>query len=415
MKIGLTVALLVAGSVVAVLLVGRDELGMGTSAAIGVGSAFTVSQLDEYCASAGGGTVSGPGTFASDAVRVEPGESIQEAADSAGRGATIVLGTGRHVGQSVAPRTGQAFIGEPGAVMEGQGAAFAFASGAAEVTIAGLVIEDYSPAPRGAAIEATEGASDWLVEGNVIRNNGEVGVRVRQGSTVRGNVVYGNGRYGVTGSGLDVVVEDNEIYCNADVHGATGDSSATKFIFTRDLVLRNNEVHHNYGNGLWVDVNNLDALIEGNRIRYNELSGIVIEISCGGVIERNELVENGFGTKRPDRIENAGIVVANSPNVTIRGNRLTGNAKGIGAIHWHHPARDQVDRCIPHVSNLVVDGNHITQDAGLFAGLEATIENAQVFGTWANQFRDNRYSGNGLFSWDGDIVDRDGWSAAGQS
>ncbi len=70
----------------------------------------------------------------------------------------------------------------------------------------------------------------------------------------------------VAGSGL--VVEGNEIAHNAVIYGATGDSSGTKFAHTVGLVLRNNYVHDNLGNGLWADINNLNALIEGNRIGW---------------------------------------------------------------------------------------------------------------------------------------------------
>lgn len=55
----------------------------------------------------------------SGAIRIEPGEPMQAAVDRAGVGASFCLGSGRHRAETVAPKDGQSFFGEPGAVMDG--------------------------------------------------------------------------------------------------------------------------------------------------------------------------------------------------------------------------------------------------------------------------------------------------------
>ena len=264
----------------------------------------------------GSGTVAGCG-HAGRCGRVEVGQSIQEALDSSGADGVVVVAAGVHTGQSVRPLGGQTIIGEPGAILRGDGAPFAFRSSETGVRIEGLVIEGYEPEDKGGVVHGDEGARGWTISGNEIHENGEVGVVARSQWTITGNPIHHNGRYGVTGSGGDILLENNEIACNALVYGSTSDSAATKFVHTGGLVMSGNNVHHNFGNGLWVDINNVDFLIEGNRADANALSGIFVEISCGGVVRDNDVSGNGFGTTRPAGMENAGILVSNSPGVEV--------------------------------------------------------------------------------------------------
>ena len=82
----------------------------------GTGAGFSVAGLT-------GGTPtapldSGPGVPPG-AISVWPGQSIQEAVDAAGDGATLFIRAGVHRMQRVQPRQGSTIIGEPGAVMNG--------------------------------------------------------------------------------------------------------------------------------------------------------------------------------------------------------------------------------------------------------------------------------------------------------
>jgi hypothetical protein len=350
-----------------------------------------------------------------DAVRVEVGESLQEALESSGSDGAVVLATGVHIGQSTRPLSGQTITGEPGAILRGDGAPFAFRSSEAGVVIQGLVIEGYAPDDKAGVIHGDEGARGWTISGNEIRDNGEVGVVARSEWTIADNRIHHNGRYGITGSGGDIVVENNEIACNALEYGSTSDSAATKFVHTGGLVMTGNNVHHNFGNGLWVDINNVDFRIEGNRADANALSGIFVEISCGGVVRDNDVTANGFGTTRPAGMENAGILVSNSPGVEVTANRLVDNAKGIGAINWAHGNRDAVDQCVPEVRDLSVHGNEITQDTGLVAGIDATIDQDVVWTEWGNTFSDNVYvvGPEARFRWEGSTIERSDWESLG--
>lgn len=347
-------------------------------------------------------------------VVVAAGSSIQEAAEAAGSGAVIAIGSGRHEAQSVRPLDGQTFIGLDGAVMDGAGAEYAFRSGATGVTIRGLVIEGYAPADREGVVHADEGAIDWRIERNEIHANEESGLFIRRGAQVIGNSIHHNGRYGIDGRGAGLVVRGNTISCNATTHGPSDDAGATKFVFTVDLLLEENHVEANIGNGLWVDINNQDAVVRNNRAVDNLLSGIFIEISCGGLVEDNVLSGNSYGSRFPRGVENSAILVANSPGVTVRGNHLVDNAKGIGGIHWAHPNRDAVDRCAPELRNLVVTENRVEQTGGVAIGLDAQIDGDLPWTDWGNTFRDNEFAvGPGTaFRWRGRPLNQDAWLAA---
>lgn len=350
-----------------------------------------------------------------DALRIDVGDSVQDALDAAGDGGTVVFAAGVHSGASAAPLGGQTILGEAGAVLAGDGAPFAFRSAASEVTIQGLIIEGYRPEEKGGVIEGEEGARGWTVTGNEVRANGEIGVLAKSEWTVTLNRLHHNGRYGITGSGSGLLVQGNEIACNAGELGTTSESGATKFVHTNDLVLSENYVHDNLGNGLWMDINNLDPLVEANRVVNNALAGIFIEISCGGSIKDNDVIGNGFGSRRPEAMNSSGIFVSTSPGVEVTENRVVGNAKGIGGLHWAHGNRQSVDRCTPELRDLSVHNNQIEQDNGLAAGIEATIDLQNVWTQWGNVFFDNEYviGSEARFRWEDNSILLSEWQALG--
>jgi hypothetical protein len=361
-------------------------------------------------------TVGGGGAPAG-SVQLRPGDNVASIVSGAAAGTTFWFNPGTYSGVSIAPKANQVFLGAAGAVLAGNGKAFAFRSAAAGVTIRGLVIEGYKPADRAAVVDGVDGGTGWTVAGNEIRNNGQIGIRARRDWTVSGNYVHHNGRYGIVGSGSGLVIENNEIASNAGDYGATGDSSGTKFTHTTNLVIRGNYAHNNFGNGLWVDINNVNALIEGNRSIANTRQGIFLEISCGGTIRNNYLEGNGTDDKNPNYMSASGILVSMTPDVQVYGNTLVNNTKGIGAIHWDHGNVDAVTNCQPQLRNLRVYSNSITQNGSAAAGIDASIDVDKVYGSWDNQFYSNTYilSGGAQFRYQAGWISQQQWNNAGQS
>lgn len=349
-----------------------------------------------------------------DAIRIEPGSSIQAASDKHGDGATFVIAAGVHRGQEVSPDSDQTFIGEKGAVMIGEGRKHAFSSHADGVTIHNIEITGYSPGDKEGAIHA-KGGDDWLVFANRVHHNDEIGIKSGDGWQVVDNHVHHNGRYGIQGAGDNIVIQGNEISFNSTDYGATGASGGTKFVLTDDLVLRGNHVHDNFGNGLWIDINNSDSLVVDNVVVDNDLNGINVEISCGALIVGNHIEGNGFGDDYDNWMTGAGVLVSNSPGVEVRNNTFVHNKMGVGGIHWGHPNRGSVSKCQPSLKNYKVRNNSFDQSDGAAAGIDAKIDTGNVWSGWGNQFSGNSYDlDNGAgFRWEGDWLSLNQWKSEG--
>ncbi len=322
----------------------------------------------------------------SEGVLVRPGESIQAAVDVHPPGTTFVIAAGTHRRQMIRPKSGDVFQGEPGAILDGEGVtfhAFEGSNGASRVTIRSLVIENYAPSYRDAAIMASNGG-DWTTDGWVVENcevrysmtsdGGGMGIRVGEGTIVRGNHLHHNDQYGIGGSGEGVLIEGNEIaYNNYRRANSVGTGAGgTKFVHTRGLVVRDNYVHHNWGNGIWTDIENRDALIEGNRVEDNAGQGIFHEIGYAIRIRNNVVRRNGHDLGR--WAYGAGILIAHSTGAEVDGNLVEDNFNGILGI--------QQNREGYLLDSLWVHHNTVIQQIGWAAGVapgEGNDANDSVF------------------------------------
>lgn len=273
-------------------------------------------------------------------VPVYPGESIQAKVDANPAGTTFLLRAGMYAQQTVVPKTGDAFVGDSGAVLDGGGtASYAFWLGdvkpyPSDVRIQGLEIRAYNPPLAFAPVRAgghlpADGSRGWTVIENYIHHNAMGGVRVGHLTTVRDNRILYNGMSGVMGVGDSIVVEGNELAYNNYQHTVdpTWGGAGMKLTETRWAVIRGNFSHHNTGAGLWTDINNIYTVYENNRVEDNTHAGIFHEISYQAVIRNNQVARNGFGSQ--GWLFGAGILISESPDVEVTGNTVTDNAVGI--------------------------------------------------------------------------------------
>jgi parallel beta-helix repeat protein len=255
---------------------------------------------------------------------IQPGANIQSVVDGAPAGSTFYLLAGTYSGQTLKPRNGDVFMGQPGAVLNGENRVeYAFRSGANNLTIRGLVIENYAnPAESGAIAGYGTG---WKIIGNEIRYNAGAGIALTDGYQVIGNNIHHNRQIGIVGGGSNVLIEGNEIAHNnyRNDYDMSWEAGGTKFLVTRGLIVRGNYVHSNQGHGLWTDYDNVGTLYENNVVINNAGSGIMHEISYDAVIRNNRVEGNAFP------FSSGGIKVASSSNVEIYGNSLSGNDGGI--------------------------------------------------------------------------------------
>jgi hypothetical protein len=348
--------------------------------------------------------------------RVEPGQSIQKAIDSHGNGATIVIAAGVHNATGpISPRHGNHIVGEPGAVLDGGGIAeFAFGGPGDDVTIEGLEIRNYASPVTEGTVRTHNGSERWVIRANVIHHNGGQGIKFGREWRIVGNHIHHNEQYGIGGTGPGVVVESNEIAFNNPelsvnpFHGAGG----TKFVRTKNLLVKGNCSHNNGGPGLWTDGHNVGTRYEGNLVFDNHHAGIKHEVSCDASIVGNTVRGNGFGND--NWVAGAGILVANSPNVTVRGNLVEDNNDGIGGIQGKRDT-SQGRNCEILLKNLLVTDNRVVMASG-HSGI-VTNDTTQVFDSWNNRFEGNQYafasSGQEYFRWEGSSLTYADWKKTG--
>jgi hypothetical protein len=433
-------------------------------------------------------TPPGGTTCPSGAIVVSPGTSIQSVVDANATGASLCLQAGVHRLQSIRPKDGNTFTGEPGTVLSGARLLTSFAksgnywvaSGQTQqgtvhgqcqpgyarcsypeqlfiddqlllhvaslaevipgkwffdypadqiyfatdpaghrvetsvtttafdatgnnVTISGLTIEKYANLAQFGAIHP-DGKTGWVIAGNQIRWNHGVGLRVSTGARVTGNNVHHNGQMGIGGGGSDALVEGNEIaYNNSAGFDAGWEAGGTKFWATTRLIVRNNFSHHNNGPGLWLDIDNINFTIEGNRTEDNfstsaaAAPGIFVEISYGGVIRNNTVRRNGAGFNA--WLWGAGILIAASggAGLEVVGNTVEDNEHGIGLIQQ---SRGSGPYGTYTVQNVYVHDNTIRMPKGM-TGAVQDVNDLAIFNSRNNRFEHNTYylTPDGHFAW----------------
>ncbi len=374
-------------------------------------------------------------------IAIAPGQSIQALVKANPAGTTFILKAGTHVRQSVIPKSGDRFIGEPGAVLDGQGAVpFAFSKGSppypSNVTIRSLKITGYAPPVQTGTIDAggyapSEGSTGWVIDNNEVSYNGEYGIRIGNSTQVTNNKVHHNKRLNIGGTGNNTTIASNEIsfghYLNS--YNTNFEAGGTKFSATNGLVLRDNYVHDNVGCGFHMDMNNINTIIQGNRIVHNGSEGIAIEISYKTTIFNNTITNNGWfdPRNRYTFLWNAGIGIHASPNVEVYGNTVSGNYAGIVAIDQDRSGSIDPAWYGAHVTqNLYVHNNIITQtnqprtvnELSVGAGAATDIPgNTAMFTSRNNRFTNNTYylsSNRYPFAWQFSARTEAQWKAYGE-
>jgi parallel beta-helix repeat protein len=290
--------------------------------------------------------------------------------------------------------------------------AYAFGGTASNVILKQLVIEKYAAPAQAAAIQGDD-ASGWQVEGCEVRQAHAIGIRIGDHWQVRGCRVHDNGQLGLSGGRTGSIVDGNDIYRNKTVPFKTGFAGgAMKFWKSDGLVFQNNRVHDNLGNGIWLDIDNINYQVHDNIVYNNAGQGIFIEISYGGKVFNNKVYGNGFG-RTSSWLFGAGILVAASPDVEVYGNEVTNNANGITAIQQNRGSGAYG----PHeINNLYVHDNVITMTDGK-TGLAQSVGDNTYFSGRNNRWVHNTYrlgANAKYFAWVGASLSEVEWRRYGQ-
>jgi hypothetical protein len=287
-------------------------------------------------------------------VRVESGDSIQEAIDSSPADSLILVAAGEHREQSVVPKEGQHILGEKGAILNGS-----------------RLLTDFSPIDdlwvhRGIELDGEEsGRCRWEAQGcgwpeqlflddlrlKRVFDPSDLGeeswlydpgtAEIRMGTDPTGRKVelaylpfaFGGESPSVTIEGLVI-----EKYANPAQRGAVSTN--------RGWTVIGNEIRLNHGTGLRTFS---EASVVGNYIHHNGQLGI----GGGGVrvtIEDNEIAYNGDGGFSP-QWEAGGVKQVFVYGLIMRNNRVYGN---LGPGLWTDAGDDET----LYENNVIIGNEH---------------------------------------------------------
>lgn len=357
-----------------------------------------------------------PVTCPTEAVLILPGDSIQVAVNANPGVMTFCLRTGTHLlTASITPKTGNTFIGELGAILDGSGwqtsdntqAAFrAHNQDIDNVTIRNLVIRNM---PQKGIYAFKDFSNNWTVENVEIANN-HTGVVLGSGAIVRNNLIHHNIRNplaadpGDRGGGYAFYFADNVMFENNEV---SYNGPEQKFMSTRGAVVRGNSVHHNY-EGIWFD-GNANFVIEFNTVSENRSNGIFHEVSQGAIIRHNAVQRNGGN----------GIFVSTSRDTQIHGNTLTDNLHGItffvdctNGVGWSNYGRNDflpgdLTNNLVFENSTTVTGQVPNSLAALFSWTQCSVSQLAPYlsNVKRNVYERNRYTippgTDGWWNWSG--------------
>jgi parallel beta-helix repeat protein len=218
----------------------------------------------------------------------------------------VVTITSGYLYSNTSPQANTIYECAPGVSLDGgKQTQYAFRGTVANITIRNCIIENYASPSQRAAVDMTDGGSNWLIENNEIRYNADTGIYADDGAVVRNNFIHHNGRNGMKASGVGVRIEGNEIaynnsYCpvrgSATAEGCNNpnfEAGGTKFVRTTGLAVIGNHVHDNCGPGLWTDISNYQTTYSDNVVENNSRAGIFHEISYDARIVSNTVRNNG--------------------------------------------------------------------------------------------------------------------------
>jgi nitrous oxidase accessory protein NosD len=287
-------------------------------------------------------------------INVSPSTDLQAAINAGGNNATFCFADGTYFIHTILrPKTGQKFIAvnRHKAVLTGNDSTNMAMNGdgASGVEVRGFVIRNFNVTlePGWAALKAS---SAWLVVDNDIHSNYGLGLYHGRDARVLNNKIHHNAHVGLGGyKSHNSLIEGNEVYENGalDKPNRTG----AKWTGAINLVIRNNHFHHNYNNAIWLDGDNLDAVIENNVVSNNYGKAIQYEISCAAEIRNNRLENNAL----------VGLLIVASNNVNAYGNVIRNNGQDIEV--WHQQ-RGSGDNCAWVLDNVRIYENTVTISKG---------------------------------------------------
>ena len=253
-----------------------------------------------------------------------------------------------------------------------------------------LVIEKFGNAAQTGALHG----AGLKIERSTVRLNHGTGV-FSYGGRIVDSIIADNGQMGLGAGGGGQLVQGNEIARNGrEGYDPGWEAGGTKWAHSTDLVVRGNWSHHNFGNGLWTDINNTRSLYEGNLVEDNAYNGIFHEISYSATIRNNAVRRNG--TRDTYFSSRVGINITNSRGVVVTGNLVADNQGGgiLGVQDTRAGSGPEGTWALEQLDVRSNDVRMVPNDRGSYSGVwiyDDVADRASYYTARGNRFTGNRY------------------------
>lgn len=185
------------------------------------------------------------------------------------------------------------------------------------------------------------------------------------------------------------------------------EGGAFKISNSSGIEISGQEVDHNAGPGIWLDIDDVNVAVYNNNVHHNTHSGIFFEISRGkSLIYSNKVWENGYDITIDGKVYPydsrgdefgwpAAILCSSSKEIEIFGNVVAWNRVGVGFIYQGNRPNRQVPA-----------SQHYIHDNTIIGGIGRYLVTWNQDGTGGTLFSSNTNRGNSndYFSENGDAI-----------
>ncbi|KJS39242.1 MAG: hypothetical protein VR70_08575 [Rhodospirillaceae bacterium BRH_c57] len=202
------------------------------------------------------------------------------------------------------------------------------------VTIENITMKHYASMAQHGAVEGHTTKNWTLINVDAVQNHG-AGVMAGDGMKILGGNFSNNGQLGIhahdtSGLYIDGITANGNNYAGFYTWWEAG---GVKILTSDNVTVKNSEMSHNNGTGLWFDWDNQKVLVENNYMTKNQNLGLQFEASREALIKGNVTTHNN-----QDGYEvgywGSDMLIQNSQKVEVTGNHVASDVgQGLGMIY----------------------------------------------------------------------------------
>lgn len=244
---------------------------------------------------------------------------------------------------------------------------------ASGVTIRGLTVRRYAPQFHDAQVD-TRACAGLRLEQVAILESHAIGWWAGPDSLAVASRFESNGQLGAEAGSVAVRFEDSSCSYNNTNDFPSWNAGGCKFfsgsagldpapgVPVNRTTWIGGKVCGNRGNGLWMDISVVNAVVRNAFICNNKSSGVHYELSYGGVIENN--VFRGNGTEcSGDKAAGSAVLIQETERAVVRNNLIyvtTPCGRGINLRETSRPWNTKDNEIVENVIVQVDQGNYGT-------------------------------------------------------